>query len=151
FWRQDIPHRARTLWWRLLHKHLPVATFRHAKWRHPSPLCPQCDIEDETIEHAYASCLDKRFAWIDFLRLYTTRQIWTYQDIFSLLSFDPSDFDIAPEHNITKAQLIAAGLLGVKARNDKFYLEETTIPQTAILAVMTSSAETIIRQNNLRR
>jgi hypothetical protein len=80
-----------------------VATFP-AKWGHPSPLCPQCDIEDETIEQAYASCLDKRFAWIDFLGIYTTRQIWTYQDIFSLLCFDPSEFDIAQ----STTQLIAA-------------------------------------------
>jgi zinc-binding in reverse transcriptase len=148
FWTQNIPHKARSLWWRLLLRKLPVAKYRHEVWKHDSPLCHDCG-EVETIEHAYVECLTKGFAWRDFLALYTDVRAWRDADIFSLVTFDPVDFNILPNINITKAQVIACGLLGIKASIDMYYLTEHSLSTTAIFKIMASQAATLIKENSL--
>ncbi|KAG0307444.1 hypothetical protein BGZ99_001438, partial [Dissophora globulifera] len=146
FWTQNIPHKARSLWWRLLLRKLPVAKYRHEVWGHDSPLCHECGLE-ETIEHAYVGCLTKGFAWRDFLALYTDVRVWRDADIFSLVTFDPIDFNILPSINITKAQVVACGLLGIKASIDTYYLTERSLRTDAIFNIMASHAAIVLKEN----
>jgi hypothetical protein len=111
----------------------------------------QCESCIETIQHAYVSCSSKSYAWHDFLRTFTTRRAWTEDDIFSLLSFSPIDLDLLPQSNLSKTQLVACGLLGIKACNDRFYRDDTLLPVAALVNIMTSAADLIARQRDLKK
>ncbi|KAG1136076.1 hypothetical protein G6F37_012404 [Rhizopus arrhizus] len=64
FWTCAIPHKARSILWRLYHRKLSCRSRLHRliPSRIPNPCCPLCG-DDETDEHFLWSCPDKRPIW----------------------------------------------------------------------------------------
>jgi hypothetical protein len=70
FWNADIPHQARTAWWRLLHDKIPHRLRLHRRQPdvHKSPKCYFCKLEDEDDFHLFVGCQRKWSVWSQALQ-----------------------------------------------------------------------------------
>jgi len=70
FWNADIPHQARTAWWRLLHDKIPHRLRLHRRQPdvHKSPKCYFCKREDEDDFHLFVGCQSKWPIWSQALQ-----------------------------------------------------------------------------------
>jgi hypothetical protein len=65
FWKADIPHQARTAWWRLLHDKIPHKVLLHRRQPgvHKTATCQICKGEDEDAFHLFVNCPEKWKVW----------------------------------------------------------------------------------------
>ncbi|KAJ8656561.1 hypothetical protein O0I10_007638 [Lichtheimia ornata] len=85
FWRSEIPHKAFTPWWRLLHDSIGTRQKLHS-WKIAevdTPICRICKTEPEDLHHLFVDCPRKHQFWIDALNAFdlsatfpTKHSIW---------------------------------------------------------------------------
>lgn len=151
FWRASIPHTARTVWWRALHGKLATAQFRFEKWKiGDSPACPLCDAPTEDIPHMLFLCPTKREAWWTYLREYTIKQDWPDATLTQLLDLSSQSVIPRQDTNITAAQIIAGGLLGIWRTHYAFTIDGIEANTTAFGAAMRKQAQLTIAQNKAK-
>lgn len=86
FWRSEIPHKAFTPWWRLLHDTIGTRQKLH-RWNITevdTPICQICKTHPEDLHHLFVDCPRKRLFWIEALQAFelyetfpTKQSIWT--------------------------------------------------------------------------
>ena len=160
FWKARFPHKARTIWWRVLHDKLMTsyAFYKRSSGEIQamiSPECRLCDHDIEDAQHMAFLCPTKRSAWLGLLCEFTTKANWTDEELCSVTNLDCSLLSIRPEHDIQPYQLVACGLLGfwnmhyhtIRVGEDL----GPVMPASAGIAIMQYHARTIIAQNQIIR
>ncbi|KAG0052741.1 hypothetical protein BGZ90_006406 [Linnemannia elongata] len=90
FWKNQIPHNARNVWWRLLINKLPSGLHLHSIIPDMvEPLCRVCGTSLETSQHLLFSCPKKLEVWQGALSKYVEERAWTADFICSLFFPDP--------------------------------------------------------------
>ncbi|KAG1535866.1 hypothetical protein G6F46_013027 [Rhizopus delemar] len=79
FWRLDIPLRSRTIWFKIVHNSIPHTSFLHLCniQRFPSPLCPLCLQEPDSLIHFFYTCNKVQPVWIKISSLFIDNA-WQY-------------------------------------------------------------------------
>ncbi|KAL0087211.1 hypothetical protein J3Q64DRAFT_1884754 [Phycomyces blakesleeanus] len=67
FWKMNIPHTARNIWYRALHNKLSCKANLHQiiPTTHPSPICPICHEAPDNVNHFLFLCPNKYSTWLD--------------------------------------------------------------------------------------
>ncbi|KAM6542861.1 hypothetical protein CsatB_007308 [Cannabis sativa] len=67
FWSKilssSVLSKVKHLVWRVLSKSVPVASLLFLRHIIPSPICPLCHLEWETVEHAFLGCVNVKKSW----------------------------------------------------------------------------------------
>ncbi|KAG1457502.1 hypothetical protein G6F56_006593 [Rhizopus delemar] len=65
FWRLSIPLRSRTIWYKIIHRVIPHTSLLHKfiPQNFPSPLCPLCSLEPDSITHFFYTCQKIQPVW----------------------------------------------------------------------------------------
>ncbi|KAI9253226.1 hypothetical protein BY458DRAFT_443314, partial [Sporodiniella umbellata] len=65
FWKLQIPLRARTIWYKIIHKKVAHTSLLHRLMpeKFPSPLCPICFFEQDSICHFFFTCQHIQPVW----------------------------------------------------------------------------------------
>jgi hypothetical protein len=93
FWKREMPHNVRNVWWRLLIRKLPTGVRLHAFI--PMIVSPQCRVcqERETDQHLLFGCPAKLEIWKASLNKYIREYDWTVTLIESLFYPVPPKFE----------------------------------------------------------
>ncbi|KAG2224705.1 hypothetical protein INT45_009020 [Circinella minor] len=87
FWRTDIPHGARTAWWRLLLQRVSNKAHLHhiMPEKHPTNICPICEVEPDTVRHFFVDCPLKFAFWQQTLATLASAPLLSTDHLWDLL------------------------------------------------------------------
>lgn len=124
FWKADMIHKARNVWWRLLTGTLPTGV--RLKNKYPtsdiSKQCRICSLHDEDDHHFLFSCPMKLLIWQSALSKFLRDQVWTALQVESL--FLPPTPAIEPLVEISMAALLSSILAAIWRNHWSFIFDE---------------------------
>lgn len=95
FWSLEMPAKAFTPWWRLLHDRVATRSWCHriVPDKVPSPICALCGLFEEDLYHFVVGCQLKSWFWQDVVSLLSLQELLPSDDsiwlaLTSLCSFD---------------------------------------------------------------
>lgn len=148
FWRLSISHIARNIWFRALHRRLPVRQLLHSinASRFPTPHCPVCLSESEDLEHFLFSCPRKwaiwRALWID--RLLDNPSIESVRSAVFELQFPPDP------PTISSSQVIACILEAICRCHWKLVFDYVPFLDDTIRAMTLTETRIFVRSRPLQ-
>ena len=83
------------------------------------------------------------------LKDYTSKSLWSDEDLHTLISFQPSKFLIRPQYNLTPDQLLACCLVGIHTANTLRVLHGHTQLWDDVITLSTHKFCLVIAQNDL--
>ena len=108
-----MPHSARTICWRFLQDKLAAGIWLY-RWQPNLPsICRFCDHNPEDAIHMVFLCPPKKIARLTLLNEFTTKVIWTDEELSTVCSLDCALLSIQEGLDILPYQLVACGLLGI--------------------------------------
>ncbi|KAI8144966.1 hypothetical protein BJV82DRAFT_512930, partial [Fennellomyces sp. T-0311] len=86
FWRMPIPHRNRTVWWRLLTKRIPTRGLLHSHMPTLAPIaaCVHCQQPYEDVSHFFVFCPPKQRVWSIIARRCASD--WSLSEVLTYIS-----------------------------------------------------------------
>ena len=152
FWKANIPHKARTIWWRALQGKIATGALRSRIWRQQqSPECPICQHPVEDQDHFFFLCPIKREIWNAMLTKYTNKPAWTADELCSLLSLSSRLIRPPKRFNYTSHQLISSTMVGIWRVHYAFVFDDTAVSRAAGVNISQHHLDTLITQNNHRQ
>ncbi|KAG1578182.1 hypothetical protein G6F48_012139 [Rhizopus delemar] len=149
FWKASIPHRARTLLWRVYHHKMPCKECLHqlTPTRFSDPDCVFCGGVDSE-EHFVWSCPFKHDIWQTISsRFFVDPAKLTY----NLIQLPPSsDLEVASSLSVTYLDIIASVLLSRWKFHWKFVFEDHQFWPQEVVARATRQILNIHKKNNSR-
>jgi len=150
FWKADIPHRARTVWWRLLINKLPSRKRLHTIM--PGEFetsCLICGDEVETDRHMLFTCPKKIQVWRTTLSKHVGDMDFSWEFI-ELLLYDNHE-QILPINNISAIALLATILFQIWKYHFNQIRDDEPFDPAQVSAAIDIQVQLIVSQNNYRR
>jgi len=150
FWSADIPHRTRTVWWRLLINKLPSRKRLHSLMSEEfEASCPICGADEETDRHMLFTCPQKLQVWRSALAKHVGDMDFSWEFI-ELLLFGEHD-QILPTSNISAISLLATILFQIWKYHFNQIREDEPFDPVQVSLAIDIQVKLITAQNNYRR
>ncbi|KAG1533924.1 hypothetical protein G6F51_012371 [Rhizopus arrhizus] len=150
FWQLSIPLRARTVWFKIIHRCIPHTSILHRfmPQKFPSALCPLCLTQPDSLLHFFYTCSKIQPVWIQIASLFI-EQGWQHviqfflSDISSavahLSDFPLRDPSIALVPTLSTSQIVACTLQVIWSSRWVFIFQDVPfVPATVALKASTS-------------
>ncbi|KAF9901454.1 hypothetical protein EC991_006103 [Linnemannia zychae] len=122
FWKDPIPHNARSVWWRLLINKLPTGVYFHSIIPEKvSVLCRVCLTQAETNKHLLFSCPKKLEVWLGAMTRYVEERARSADCICSL--FFPNPDPVKPHNDVPRFLLLGVILATIWRYHFAFVIE----------------------------
>ncbi|KAG0931373.1 hypothetical protein G6F32_011690 [Rhizopus arrhizus] len=150
FWQLSIRLRARTVWFKIIHRCIPHTSILHRfmPQNFPSALCPLCLMQPDSLLHFFYTCSKIQPVWIQIASLFI-EQGWQHviqfflSDISSavarLSDFPLRDPSIALVPTLSTSQIVACTLQAIWSSRWLFIFQDISfVPATVALKASTS-------------
>ncbi|KAF9974738.1 hypothetical protein BGZ75_000721 [Mortierella antarctica] len=150
FWRAEMPHNVRNVWWRLLINKLPSGVRLHAIIPDVvDPICRICNNAIETDQHLLFSCPQKLEVWQGALTKYIKDHTWTADQVERL--FFPRPEKLTPLNNVPIILLLGSILATIWRHHFAFIREDQIFDTPGVLGAVDIALNQVLAQMEERR
>ena len=150
FWKADIPHITRTVWWRLLIRILPSRKRLHSIMEETfEESCVICGAAQETDRHMMFTCPQKLQVWRSSLANHVGDMDFSWEFIELLLYGEHEQ--ILPTSNISAIALLTTVLHQIWIFHFLHILEDKPFDATQVTTSIDLAVDKIVHQNEYRR